>query len=134
MQDWKINIDQVPEELQEWSWREGNYKRYRQHVSVALGNTEEDPHPFDVELTRLPPGARPCPVHAHSHRWEFFMIVSGQAIVQRDGETTEAVQGDCLMQPPGTRHRIGNASETDDLVYYVIANEYEEDSGERFEV
>jgi mannose-6-phosphate isomerase-like protein (cupin superfamily) len=38
------------------------------------------------------------------------------------------------MQPAGIRHRIRNASDTEDLVYYVIANENPEDTGERFEV
>ena len=65
MTPWKINLDDVPEEHQKWTWSTGNYERYRRHVSVALGNTSETPHPFDVELTRLPPGARPCPVHSH---------------------------------------------------------------------
>ena len=134
MSNWKINLKDVPEEHQIWQWQDGNYERYRQHISVALGNAEDTPHPFDVELTRVPPGARPCPVHAHSHWWEFFIIVSGKAIVQRDGETVEAVAGDCMMQPAGTRHRIRNGSTTEDLVYYVIANEHKENTGERLEV
>jgi mannose-6-phosphate isomerase-like protein (cupin superfamily) len=135
MNQWKINLNDVPEEHQLWSWRNGNYERFRRQVSVALGNTRDNPHPFDVELTRLPPGARPCPIHSHSYRWEFFIIVSGQAIVQREGESIKAVKGDCFMQPAGTRHRIRNASETEDLVYYVIASEHEEkDSGHPFEI
>lgn len=134
MGSWKINLNDVPEEHQEWSWQDGKYERYRRHISVALGNTEDNRHPFDAEYTRVPPGARPCPVHAHTHMWEFFIVVSGRAIVQRNGESVEAVEGDCFMQPAGTRHRIRNASETEDLVYYVIGNEHEEDSGERFEV
>jgi mannose-6-phosphate isomerase-like protein (cupin superfamily) len=120
---WRINLTDVPEARQQWKWEHGNYDRFRRHISVALGNTREHPHPFDVELTRLPPGARSCPVHSHSHMWEFFIIVSGRAAVQRGGETAEAVAGDCFMQPAGTPHRIRNASETEDLVYYVIANE-----------
>ena len=38
------------------------------------------------------------------------------------------------MQPAGIRHRVRNGSETEELTYYVIANEDEQDSGERFEV
>ena len=134
MSSWKINLKDVPVEHQQWHWRDGAYTRYRQHISAALGNAKDDPHPFDVELTRVPPGSRPCPVHAHSHQWEFFIIVSGKAIVQREDETVEAVAGDCLMQPAGTRHRIRNGSETEDLVFYVIANEHEDESVEKFEV
>ena len=132
MPDWIINKDDVPEERQEWSWKSGRYTRHRKHISVALGNTDEQ-HPFDVELTRLPPSTSPCPVHAHTHRWEFFIVVSGQAIVVRDGEESVAVEGDCFMQPANIRHRIRNASDTEELAYYVIANEHEEDSGQRFE-
>ncbi len=65
MSDWKINIKNVPVEHQVWQWQMGNYERYRQHVSVALGNREDHPHPFDVELTRGAPGcaavSRPRP-------------------------------------------------------------------------
>jgi mannose-6-phosphate isomerase-like protein (cupin superfamily) len=98
-----------------------------------LGNTEDTPHPFDVELTRLPPGAKPCPVHAHGKRSEFFIVVSGVGHVHRNGEVVDVKQGDCFMQSGGTRHRIYNASDTEDLVYYVIADEVDNDSLERFE-
>ena len=134
MSIWKINLKDVPVEHQQWHWQDNTYERHRQHISVALGNTKDNPHPFDVELTRVPPGARPCPVHVHSHQWEFFIIVSGKAIVQREGETVEAVVGDCLMQPAGTRHRIRNSSETEDLVFYVIANEHKDEVGTKFEI
>ena len=133
MADWIVNIDNVEEEHQQWSWQTSNYDRYRKHISVALGNTEGH-HPFDLELTRLAPGQKPCPIHAHSHRWEFFIIVSGKALVNQNGEETEAVAGDCFMQPAGTKHRIQNGSDTKDLIYYIIATEHEEDSVERVEV
>ena len=112
--------------------QEGNYERYRQHVSIALGNAAVQPHPFDVELTRVPPDARPCPVHAHSHRWEFFIVVAGTAIVQREGETVRATVGDCFMQPAATRHRIRHGSESEDLGFYVIANEHQDDTVQKF--
>lgn len=135
MAEWKINIDDVPERHQVWQWKEGHYERYRREVSVALGNSEDNRHPFDVELTRLPPGARPCPIHVHDNRWEFFIVVSGQGIVDRNGESIAVVSGDCFMQSAGTKHRIRNASETEELVYYVIANEPEgNDTGERVEI
>ena len=55
--------------------------------------------------------------------WEFFIVVSGRAVVDREGESTEVVAGDCFMQQAGTRHRIRNGSDSEDLVFYVIANE-----------
>ena len=47
MPNWKINIEDVPVEHQTWQWEEGHYERYRQHISIALGNSEMQPHPFD---------------------------------------------------------------------------------------
>lgn len=118
---WKIHIDDGPEQHQIWSWEGHDYERYRKHLSVALGN--DGSHPFDVELTRVPPGAAPCPVHEHSAMWEFFLIVSGTGEVHRNGQTAMVRAGDCFVQPAGTRHRVRNASDTEDLVFYVIANE-----------
>lgn len=129
--DWIVNTNDLEEEHQQWSWETGNYERYRRHVSVALGNAEDRPHPFDVELTRVPPGQKPCPVHAHGKRWEFFIVVSGTGTVHRNGETADVRAGDCFVQPADTEHRIANASETEDLVYYVIANEVEPDTVRR---
>jgi mannose-6-phosphate isomerase-like protein (cupin superfamily) len=118
---WKIHIDDVPEERQEWSWEGHDYQRYRKHLSVALGH--DGSHPFDVERVRLAPGRAPCPVHEHSAMWEFFLVVSGSGEVHRNGETHTVAAGDCFLQPPGTRHRVRNASDREDLVFYVIANE-----------
>ena len=120
---WKTNIAEVEEQIQRWSWERTDYERGRRHISVALGNVEANRHPFDVELTRVPPGAAPCPVHAHSGMWEFFLIVSGRGEVSRNGQTAQVGAGDCFMQPPGTQHRVRNASMDEDLAYYVIANE-----------
>tara|TARA_Y100001933_G_scaffold174904_1_gene173440 strand:+ start:720 stop:836 length:117 start_codon:yes stop_codon:yes gene_type:complete len=38
------------------------------------------------------------------------------------------------MQPTGTRHHIRNASDADDLVFYVVANEVEDEPTERVRV
>lgn len=120
---WKVNTAEVEEQIQRWSWEGAHYERGRRHLSVALGNTEGSRHPFDVELTRVPPGAAPCPVHSHSGMWELFLIVAGQGEVSRNGETFAVGPGDCFVHPPGTQHRVRNASPTEDLLFYVIANE-----------
>lgn len=120
---WKIHVDEMPEQTQRWSWSGTDYERFRRHVSVALGNAPQSRHPFDVELTRVAPGRAPCPVHEHSATWEFFIVVAGRGEVHRDGQTHAVGPGDCFLQPPGTRHRVRNASDTEDLLFYVIANE-----------
>ncbi len=121
MKPWRIHLDDVPEEHQQWSWEDHDYERFRKRISVALGNDRS--HPFDVELVRVPPGAAPCPVHEHSTMWELFIIVSGTGLVHRGDETSTVTTGDCFMQSAGTRHRVRNASASEDLVFYVIANE-----------
>ena len=133
MPEWIVSTDEMAEEEQNWSWKSGSYRRFRRHISVALGNDPDTPHPFDVELTRVPPGEKPCPVHVHDNRWEFFIVVSGIGHVHRNGDIFNVKAGDCLMQPAKTRHRIFNASDKEDLVYYVIANECEDDTGDRVE-
>ena len=34
-------------------------------------------HPFDVELTKLPPGATNFPFHAHAAQWEVYLVLMG---------------------------------------------------------
>ena len=131
MAEWKLNIKEVPVEHQKWEWDGNKYERFRQHISRALGNGMETPHPFDVELTRVSPGKKPCPVHAHESTWELFIVVSGKAKVHRNGREEECIAGDCFVQPAGTRHRICNASNKEDLIFYVVANEVENEKTER---
>ncbi len=125
----KINIRDVP--IRHQVWEDGRFNRKRKDISVALGSTKEKPHPFDVELTSVAPQAYNCPFHKHSERTEFFIIVSGQAIVYRNDSTFEVNAGDCFIQHPKTAHRMFNPSETDELVFYVIADEVANDIQEK---
>jgi UDP-2-acetamido-2,6-beta-L-arabino-hexul-4-ose reductase len=69
--------------------------------------------------------------HWHNSKWEFFIVVSGKALIQQrkigsdevlnfevSGEKIEAVH-----MLPGYTHNIINLSETDDLVTLMWANE-----------
>ena len=69
--------------------------------------------------------------HWHNTKWEFFIVVSGQALIQQrkigsdevlnfevSGEKIEAVH-----MLPGYTHNIINLSDTDDLVTLMWANE-----------
>ncbi len=122
-----INIADVPEQKNFWGENE-RYKRLRKHVSVALGSNRDEEgalHPFDVELTRVLPRHHNCPQHAHPEMAEFFIIVSGEGIMYRGEDEYPIKAGDCFYQSPGTYHRMFNTSETEYLVFYVIANEVE---------
>lgn len=88
----------------------------------VLGALDVDGQPFEVDLVRLSPGKTNYPCHAHQVQWEFYMVVSGTGVVRRNDHTFEVEAGDAFVQPPGTAHQIRNPSETEDLVYYVIAD------------
>src|SRR5438445_29256 len=65
----KVNISEIKEEP--WQSPGGKYAAYFKGISEALGR---DPnsldlskrHPFDLEITRVPPGKFNFPYHAHS--------------------------------------------------------------------
>ena len=78
-------------------------------------------HPFDIEMTKLPPGATNFPFHSHAGQWEVYLVLSGSGEL-RAGETVAAMAaGDAFVCPPGEAHQIKNTG-TDDLLYYVIAD------------
>ncbi|MCZ6672694.1 MAG: cupin domain-containing protein [Verrucomicrobia bacterium] len=122
-----INFEDVPEIENFWGEKQ-KYKRLRRHVSKALGSGEENNpvHPFDVEMTRVLPRHHNCAQHCHPHMAEFFIIVSGEGIMYRGDEEFSIKAGDCFYQPAGVYHRMFNTSETEYLVFYVIANEVDD--------
>jgi len=111
----KINVDNI-------QWRErkspkGHYHRFRRDIALAFKHPKTGPKlpsepPFEVELIRLPAGAKNCPFHSHAAEWEFYLIVAG---------TGNLGAGDCVLNPPGEAHQIINTGKAD-MLYYVIAN------------
>src|SRR2546423_14150021 len=120
----KVNLDQIP-------WRErkspkGTYHRFLRDVAMAFKNPKTGPRlatnpPFEVELVRLPPGAKNFPLHSHSSEWEFYLIIAGAGKMRTDKLTRIIKPGDCMLSPPGEPHQIINSGKRD-LLYYVIAN------------
>jgi len=109
----KVNLNDIP-------WRERKspkrkYHRFLRDVALAFQSPKTGPKPtaqppFEVELVRLPPGAKNFPFHSHATEWEFYLIVSGTGKV-RAGKLTRALQaGDCVLNPPGEPHQIINTS------------------------
>lgn len=119
-----INIEDVPETENFWGENK-KYKRLRRQISRALGSGDGDNpvHPFDVEMTRIPPRHHNCPQHSHAGMDEFFIITEGEGIMYRNDEEYPIKAGDCFFQPKGTYHRMFNTSETGYLTFFVIANE-----------
>ncbi len=119
----KINLAQVPAEL--FKSPKGRFHSTGQDISQAmLGKrppASEHPHPFEVELVRLPPRAMNYPYHLHTAQSEFYLIVEGRGQMRSADGLTEVRDGDCLMFPPNEPHQLINTGASD-LVYYVIAN------------
>ncbi len=69
--------------------------------------------------------------HWHNSKWEFFIVVSGRALIQERNIVTDEtvefeVSGDkieAVHMLPGWTHNIINLSDTDDLVTLMWANE-----------
>jgi uncharacterized cupin superfamily protein len=120
----KINSQQIAEEEQ--SSPHKKYHLFRRHLSVALGGKRDAApsaggHPFDLELTRLPPGAANFPLHQHSIQTELYLFLSGSGVITDGNEKTSVGPHDVVLYPPEQPHQIINTG-SDDLVYYVIAD------------
>jgi uncharacterized cupin superfamily protein len=104
----------------------GKYCREQRNISEALGrdrrSTDLDKrHPFDVDVTKIPPKAALCPYHSHSAQWEFYHVISGEGTVRHAEGSAEIVAGDAFIFKPGEPHQIVNTG-SEDLIVYVIAD------------
>lgn len=111
----------------------GKYNIFRRHVSLALGGKKDTGtwgggHPFDLELTRIPPGKTNWPYHAHSSQWEMYIVLSGRGQLRTAEGKSDIGPGDCFIHPPGDAHQIINNG-TEDLTYYIITDNPQSDIG-----
>lgn len=129
----KVHLSEVEEE-----GRDSPKEKFGLSWKDISGALDVEGQPFEVEWVRLAPGKINFPCHAHQVQWEFYMVVSGTGMVRRNEDWFEVGAGDSFVQPPGTAHQIRNPSETEDLIYYVIADNpvsdpvYYPDSGKWF--
>ena len=68
---------------------------------------------------RMPPGTSEVR-HYHRQAQQLFFILSGQALMEVDGETIRLSAGEGLPMAPGRRHQIGNDS-GDPVRFLVIS-------------
>ena len=127
----KINQNQI--DWVELKSPKRKYNLFRRHISLLLGGKKDTGtwgggHPFDVEMTRVPPGKTNWPYHAHSSQWEMYIILSGRGQLRTAEGKTEVVPGDNFIHPPGEAHQMENTG-TEDLVYYVITDNPTSDVG-----
>ncbi|MBV8171341.1 MAG: cupin domain-containing protein [Candidatus Eremiobacteraeota bacterium] len=104
----------------------GKFQRAGQKISEALGRDRRSTdlsqrHPFDVEITKVPPGAASGPYHSHSAQFELFLVIAGSGVVRHADGTDTVKPGDAFLFKPNETHQIINDG-AEDLVYYVIAD------------
>ena len=121
----KINARQIDWQVEHCS-PNGKFQRAGKPLSEALGrdrrsNDLDMRHPFDVEITRVPPGALSGPYHSHSAQWEFFHVISGSGSVRHRDGTTAIQEGDAFLFKPGEPHHIRNEGAAE-LIYLVVAD------------
>lgn len=120
----KINTHHL-EELS-WSSPNGKFASAGKEVSEALGRDPSSTdlkkrHPFDVEISRIPPGKAVCPFHSHSAQWEFYHVISGTGKVRHRDGTMDIEPGDAFIFQPGEPHQVINDG-VQDLIFYVVAD------------
>jgi uncharacterized cupin superfamily protein len=120
----KINIRDIPENV--WTSPKGTFASGSKEVSVALGRQylstdSKERHPFDVEISRIPPGKKACPYHSHSAQWEFYQVISGTGVIRHSGGETPIEPGDAFIFPPDEPHQLINNSMAD-LVVTIVAD------------
>ena len=120
----KVNTREIAEVR--WESPKGKFVGTGKGVSEALGRKPlstdfMERHPFDVEITRIPPGKVPFPYHSHSAQWEFYHVIAGNGTVRDKDGITPNEPGDAFIFPPDQPHQLINDG-SEDLILYVIAD------------
>lgn len=74
---------------------------------------------FQVKTIEVLPGRR-LSLQSHEHRSEHWVVVEGEALVERDGERLTLRAGESTFIPARMRHRLANAGD-DPLVIVEVA-------------
>jgi uncharacterized cupin superfamily protein len=120
----KINIKDIVEEF--YSSPNGKVGGGDKEISIALGRKPSssdlmERHPFDVEISRIPPSKSVCPYHSHSAQWEFYHVLTGHGMVRHQDGTTEIEPGDAFIFEPGQPHQLINNG-LQDLTILIVAD------------
>jgi mannose-6-phosphate isomerase-like protein (cupin superfamily) len=73
--------------------------------------------PFEGSWCVVAPGGA-TGTHAH-HEYEIFIALSGEAVLDSEGERKPFKAGDIVHFPPHTAHRVINESDSDFQLYCV---------------
>jgi mannose-6-phosphate isomerase-like protein (cupin superfamily) len=70
-----------------------------------------------VEYVVIPPGAS-CGHHVHANTEEIYYILSGEAVIEMNGEPMHAHAGDLVVTPIGATHSIANKG-SEEMRFFV---------------
>ena len=108
-----------------WITPKGKYHQECRNLSGAVGDVlngwPAQGHPFNLELTRIPPGKVAGPFHAHAAQWELFLFLDGAGTVRTAAGTTQVAAGHAILHPPGEAHQLINPGGAE-LLYYLVAD------------
>ena len=78
---------------------------------------------WQVKELRLNPG-QSVSLQMHNYRAEHWIVVSGVALVERDGEKIELNKNESIYIPLGVKHRLSNLSENPLILIEVQSGSY----------
>lgn len=78
---------------------------------------------YQIKLIEVKPGAR-LSLQKHHHRSEHWIVVSGTAMVSRDGEQVEVHANESIFLPQGAVHRLENCGRVPLKLIEVQVGEY----------
>jgi mannose-6-phosphate isomerase-like protein (cupin superfamily) len=71
--------------------------------------------------------------HLHRESEEIYYFVAGRGRMRLGDEESDVVAGDCIVIPPGTRHKLWAASAEDLVLLCACAPAYSDDDTEMTE-
>ena len=85
-----------------------------------------------VKMIMINPGAS-LSLQRHSHRSEFWKVVSGEALAVLDGKKIPLGEGDGLLVPVGAVHRLTGGPDTGAKILEISIGDFSEDDIVRLE-
>jgi len=93
-----------------------------ERVYELAGSTDGNIHKHCIAIVDIDPG-KSSKNHYHPSVEETYFVLSGQGLINIDGNEAALSQGDLVTIPTGAHHKVTNMSETDILQLYVTCAE-----------
>ena len=93
------------------------FRPWGSYLTISVGEN------WQVKELRLNPG-QSISLQMHNHRAEHWIVVSGVAFVERDGEKLELKKNQSTYIPLGVKHRLSNLSKNPLILIEVQSGSY----------